>query len=65
MMRPLYFEWPSDRAVWEAPLSWLLGDDLLVAPVLSPSVTEMSVYLPEGEWHDVWSMLTRYPAIYR
>lgn len=55
LMRPLYFEWPSDAAVWSAPVSWLLGDDLLVAPVLSPGVTEMSVYLPKGAWHDVWT----------
>jgi alpha-glucosidase (family GH31 glycosyl hydrolase) len=55
LMRPLFFEWPSEEAVWEAPISWMLGDDLLVAPVLSPDVSEMSVYLPAGEWFDAWT----------
>jgi alpha-glucosidase (family GH31 glycosyl hydrolase) len=55
LMRPLYFEWPSDAAVWSAPVSWLLGDDLLVAPVLSPGVTELPVYLPQGDWFDAWT----------
>ncbi|PZU31787.1 MAG: hypothetical protein DI577_04540 [Microbacterium sp.] len=54
LMRPLFFEFPSDERVWTAPTEWMLGDDLLVAPVLEPGVTRMPVYLPEGEWIDVW-----------
>lgn len=54
-MRPLFFEWPHDPGVWSAPVEWLLGDDLLVAPVLEPGATEWTVYLPEGEWADAWS----------
>lgn len=55
LMRPLFFEWPDDAAVWTAPTQWLLGDDLLVAPVLEEGATNTSVYLPEGEWTDVWT----------
>ena len=55
LMRPLYFEWPDDPAVWAAPTQWLLGDDLLVAPVLEPGIDRLAVYLPAGTWHDVWT----------
>ncbi|WP_157155725.1 TIM-barrel domain-containing protein [Diaminobutyricimonas sp. LJ205] len=55
LMRPLYFEHPDDPQVWEHPVQWMFGDDLLVAPVLEAGVTEWPVYLPAGEWLDVWT----------
>ncbi|GAA1953796.1 glycoside hydrolase family 31 protein [Microbacterium aquimaris] len=55
LMRPLSFEHPDDPAVWEHPLQWYFGDDLLVAPVLEPGVTSVEVYLPAGAWVDVWT----------
>lgn len=53
LMRPLFFEAPHDPAVWDAPISWLLGDDLFIVPVLEPGVTEASVRLPPGTWHEL------------
>lgn len=52
LMRPLYFDHPADPAVWEHPLQWMFGADLLVAPVLEPGATTWPVYLPEGDWID-------------
>jgi alpha-glucosidase (family GH31 glycosyl hydrolase) len=34
---------------------FLLGDDLLVAPVLEPGATERTVVLPPGSWRDLFS----------
>lgn len=50
LMRPLYFDHPRDERVWQHPLQWMLGDALLIAPVLEAGVTRWPVYLPEGEW---------------
>ena len=50
LMRPLYFDSPLDPEVWNHPLQWTLGNDLLVAPVVAPGVDHWSVYVPEGEW---------------
>lgn len=55
LMRGLFFDWPHDAEVWRHPTQYLLGDDLLVDPVLEPSVTTWSTYLPAGAWVDVWS----------
>ncbi len=55
LMRPLYFDFPADERVWEHPLQWMLGSEILVAPVLEPGRTSWPVYLPEGEWIDAFT----------
>ncbi|TMR89390.1 TIM-barrel domain-containing protein [Nonomuraea basaltis] len=55
LMRGLFFDHPRDPEVWRHPLQYKLGDALLVAPVTEPDISEISVYLPEGEWIDVWT----------
>ncbi|GAA4532775.1 TIM-barrel domain-containing protein [Nonomuraea ferruginea] len=55
LMRGLFFDHPDDPAVWRYPLQFKLGDALLVAPVTDPDVSEMTVYLPGGDWVDVWT----------
>ena len=54
LMRPLFFDHPDAPEVWTAT-QWMLGDDLLVAPVLEPGVDSWPVALPAGEWTDVWT----------
>ncbi len=55
LMRGLFFADPRDRTAWDFPGQYLLGDDLLVVPVTKPDMTVWPVYLPRGEWVDVWS----------
>ena len=38
---------------------YLLGDDLLVAPLLEENAVSREVYLPQGEWFDFFDG-TRY-----
>ena len=33
----------------------MIGDDLLVAPVVAEGATTKSVYFPEGTWFNVWT----------
>jgi alpha-D-xyloside xylohydrolase len=54
MMRPLPFHAPDEPGAWTADLEYLLGPDLLVAPMTNPE-GERHVYLPEGEWIDYWT----------
>jgi len=55
-MRPLLLQFPEDPAAWEIDDQFMLGSDLLVAPVLAAAARSRSVYLPAGHsWKDAWS----------
>ena len=54
LMRALMFE-TDDERIWGFPDEYLLGDDILVAPVTTEGVLARDVYLPAGEWVDPWS----------
>lgn len=58
MMRPLFLSCPQDRRAWEVADEFLLGDELLVAPVLAAGATERKVYLPERPDRRAWVDLT-------
>jgi alpha-glucosidase (family GH31 glycosyl hydrolase) len=51
IMKPLFFDFPKDRASYTIDDEWLLGDSLLAAPVLTDG-TSRSVHLPAGRWYD-------------
>ncbi len=55
LMRPLYFDHPQLAGVWDAQPQWMLGDDLLVAPVLEPGATSWPVLVPDGAWENAWT----------
>jgi alpha-glucosidase (family GH31 glycosyl hydrolase) len=55
LMRALCFEAPQDPEIWNWPYEYLLGDDLLVAPVVEPGAQTWRVYLPRGDWVDAWA----------
>jgi hypothetical protein len=54
MWRPLLYEFPNDPATYNIDDEFFLGDDILVAPILTES-GERSVYLPNGEWVNAWT----------
>ncbi|MDR1118192.1 MAG: family 31 glucosidase [Bifidobacteriaceae bacterium] len=56
-MRPLFVDFPEDPAAWDAADQFMLGEDLLVAPVTAPGLRERKVYLPAGaRWRPAeWS----------
>ncbi|GAA3729700.1 hypothetical protein [Salinactinospora qingdaonensis] len=47
-MRPLFVAHPHDPLAWEVEDQFLLGADVLVAPVLSAGCRSRAVYLPAG-----------------
>jgi alpha-D-xyloside xylohydrolase len=53
VMRPLFYDYPEDPAVWEIEDEYLLGPDILVAPVLYEGARERKLYLPEGSWTEI------------
>jgi alpha-D-xyloside xylohydrolase len=52
-MRPLFFDFPEDERAWDVDDQFLLGPDVLVAPVYEPGARTRRVYLPSGaRWYD-------------
>jgi alpha-glucosidase len=51
-VRPLWWGSPEDRALRDCEDAFLLGDALLVAPVLDPGADRRAVQLPRGRWYD-------------
>ena len=52
LMRPLVMQYPADPKVADLSSEWLLGHDLLVAPVVQPGGFR-TVYLPDDIWYDL------------
>jgi alpha-glucosidase len=55
VMRPLLMEHQDDPETYHISDQFLIGRDLLVAPIYQPGVTRRLVYLPEGDWYDFWT----------
>lgn len=53
-MRPLVYEWPEDPEVINCQDEYLLGEDLLIAPLLEENMEKRLVYLPKGKWYDLY-----------
>lgn len=56
VVRPLFVHYPDDEKVYAITYEqFLVGSELLVAPVLDPDTTQIEVYLPEGTWVHLWT----------
>ena len=51
LLRALFFEFPGDPTSWLIEDEYMLGSDLLVAPLFGETL-ERQVYLPPGAWID-------------
>src|ERR1041384_1742216 len=54
MVRPVFFECPKDPGSWNVDDEYMVGSDLLVAPMFA-SGEQRDVYLPPGKWIDYQS----------
>ncbi|CAF1086019.1 unnamed protein product [Adineta steineri] len=50
MIRPLWFSDPYDMKAQICDNEYMLGNNLLIAPVLEENITELKIYLPQGKW---------------
>ena len=57
VLRPLFYNFPDVPDAYAEEDSFMLGPDLLVAPVLDPGATQRRVWLPDcpGGWFDIRS----------
>lgn len=50
LMRPMAWHYPMDQIAQQLDDQFLLGGDLLVAPILHRGKSRRAVYLPKGRW---------------
>jgi alpha-glucosidase len=55
VVRPLWFEFPSDDEASKHDDEFFIGPSLLAAPVISANVTERDVYLPAGTFYEYYT----------
>lgn len=55
VIRPLILNFPDDSEVTNMNDEFMVGDSLLVAPVVNPGQTKKMVYLPAGDWYDYFT----------
>lgn len=56
VMRPLWYEFPNDKQTYLVNDQYMLGGDILVAPVVKDGMRTRGIYLPLGaEWIDWWT----------
>lgn len=52
LMRALILEYPDDAETSKLDNQFMLGKELLVAPVVEKEASKRKIYLPDGEWID-------------
>jgi len=70
IIRPVFWLAPNDERALICQDEFLVGDEVLVAPVLFPGQRSREIYFPPGSWRDHWSgkviqgpcILDDYPA---
>lgn len=55
VMRPLVFEYPNDENTYHLSDEFLVGDNVLIAPIMTPKTMHRVVYLPKGKWVNYWT----------
>ncbi|PLR78908.1 alpha-glucosidase [Bacillus sp. V3-13] len=55
VMRPLMLEYPHDANTYHLSDQFMVGDNVIVAPIMQPGTEHRAVYLPEGSWIDYWT----------
>lgn len=55
ILRPLVMLYQDDKNTWECNDEYMVGSQMLVAPVTQQGAKARMVYLPEGVWVDYWT----------
>jgi alpha-glucosidase len=55
VMRPLVLEYPTDEKTFNLSDQFMIGDNVIVAPIMTPTTSHRVVYFPEGRWTNYWT----------
>jgi alpha-glucosidase len=55
IIRPMFMQFPGKPEFTSTQTQFMLGSELLVAPVMMPRQKKIKVILPEGHWRCLWT----------
>lgn len=55
VIRPLVLEYEKDNYARECNDQFMVGENMLISPVVMQGAVYKTVYLPEGIWYDFWT----------
>ncbi|MGV8154841.1 MAG: TIM-barrel domain-containing protein [Alkaliphilus sp.] len=55
MMRPLFYDFSKDIETYNIETEYMFGENLLICAVTEEGAKEISLYLPEGDWTDLFT----------
>ncbi|XP_020598965.1 probable alpha-glucosidase Os06g0675700 [Phalaenopsis equestris] len=61
--RPLFFSFPEDPNTYGINTQFLVGEALLVSPVLQQGATSLEAYFPKGRWFNLFNIFQTVNAI--
>lgn len=53
-IRPIFWENPEDKRLWDVEDEFLLGNAVLLAPILHEKEYKRRITLPRGNWYSFW-----------
>ncbi|KAG0586204.1 hypothetical protein KC19_2G072100 [Ceratodon purpureus] len=54
MIRPLFFAFPNDPKTLDVSYQFLIGNHILVSPVITANATTVDAYFPKGTWYNMF-----------
>ena len=55
VIRPLFFQFPTDATTYGIDKQFLVGNALLISPVLTQGATTVQAYFPRAQWYDYYT----------
>ncbi len=55
VVRHPFIHYAADENVYDLKYQFMIGDQFMIAPVLDPGTSSVNIYLPMGDWVNLWT----------